>query len=217
MVLCLQDIDELLRAYERDGAGEGLAAYVANPQMPAEGRLRAAMTLSRARDARTPTTAAIDQLLFDVGNEDSARQLGERVRAGTDRDERLREIEHLGKLKTPSSRTALLAVAGDDAVDAELRLAAADAARASGSDPRDVLRALTQIHSVGRTVGKVEPAAASAPRADTLAVAMPPAKRAAPRPAEPDSPDVSRARLNLILAAAAVGLAVLLLVTRRRA
>ena len=217
MVLCLQDVDDLLRAYQRDGSGDALAAYAANPQMPAESRLRAALTLSRARDPRAPSSTAIDQLLFDVGTEDSARELGDRVRAGTDHDERLREIDHLSKLKTPASRAALLAIAGDDSIDSEIRLAAAEGARASGSDPREVLRALTQIHSVGRTVGPVEPGVVAVPKPGTVAVALPPPKQTAPRPAAPDTSDMSRARLNIILASTAVGLTILLLATRRRA
>jgi hypothetical protein len=214
MVLCLQDIDDLLREYARTGLSETLAAYVANSQMPADARLRAAMALAQSRDARAPSSADLDGLLFAVGDGESARQLGERARTGTDRDQQLHEVEYLARLNTPAARAALLSVAGDESIEAEIRLVAAERLRATGADPRQVLGSLANPRPDGSVAGAVTVFPRDA-RPDPGSAAV--AKRVPAKPAEADLSDVARARLNIVLASVAVALSVLLLATKRRA
>ena len=126
-------IAEMLRAWERNrqdptatrvlstqlqarfdaGAPAATAALIAaNRDLPIEARMVAAMSLARAHDARAPEAArelgasASDELLFVTGDDASARQLGERVRGGNDRDQQLREIDYLGRIGTPAAKAA---------------------------------------------------------------------------------------------------------------
>lgn len=204
LVLALQDpeqqLAEVLRAFEaaRQDAAGTRAAFEQLRGLPS--------TAQRANDDR------IDELLYAIGDEAAVRLLEDRVRAGVDQVDQMREVDYLARLGTPASRAALFAIASDEAVDADVRLEAAERLRLGGADPRRVLSALAQIRTDSSEVSAVQ----HAPVPKPAVVREPaPVKREPTPPA--DDGDVRRARFNIILASVAVALAILMLATRRRA
>ena len=232
-------IAEMLRAWERNrqdptatrvlstqlqarfdaGAPAATAALIAaNRDLPIEARMVAAMSLARAHDARAPEAArelgasASDELLFVTGDDASARQLGERVRGGNDRDQQLREIDYLGRIGTPAAKAALTAAVADESLPEEIRLAAAHQLRPT-LDPRQVMASLAQIHSDGNSTPATVVHSPAAAKAAEAGVPFTPVRKPAPPPAR----EGSSPRTNVILASVAVGLSILLLATRKRA